>query len=129
MTTIVVTAAIIERDGHFLVTERQPGLHLEGYWEFPGGKCEPGEALASCLARELKEELDVDVHVGDEIFMTMHEYADRGVELHFLRCELIGEPAPQMGQRMAWAAREELAGLSFPPADAELIRMLTGGTV
>ena len=127
MTTIVVTAAIIERDGHFLVTERQPGLHLEGCWEFPGGKCEPGEALASCLARELKEELDVDVHVGDEIFITMHEYAERVVELHFFRCELIGEPAPQIGQRMAWAAREELAGFSFPPADLELIRILTQG--
>ena len=124
MTAIVVTAAIIERDGHFLVTRRQPGAHLEGYWEFPGGKCEPGETLASCLARELKEELDVDVHVGAEIFMTMHEYPERFVELHFLRCELIGEPAPQIGQRLAWAAREELARLSFPPADAELIRLL-----
>ena len=57
---IVVAAAVIERDGRFLVTRRQAGVHLEGYWEFPGGKCEPGETLDACLARELREELDVD---------------------------------------------------------------------
>ena len=52
MTAIVVTAALVERGGCFLVTRRQKGVHLEGYWEFPGGKCEPGESLAACLARE-----------------------------------------------------------------------------
>ena len=55
--TIVVAAAVIERGGQFLVTRRQPGTHLAGHWEFPGGKCEPGETLAACLARELREEL------------------------------------------------------------------------
>ncbi len=49
MTAIVVAAAIIERDGCFLVTKRQTGVHLEGYWEFPGGKCEPGETIVACL--------------------------------------------------------------------------------
>jgi 8-oxo-dGTP diphosphatase len=124
MTTIVVTAAVIERDGCFLVTRRQKGVHLEGCWEFPGGKCDAGESLAVCLARELREELDAAARVGDEIFTTTHTYPDRRVELHFLQCELWSEPLPQLGQEMRWVPREELAALEFPPADAELIQLL-----
>lgn len=122
--TIVVTAAVIERDGRVLVTRRQQGVHLEGYWEFPGGKCDEEESLADCLARELREELDVDARVGDEIFSVAHTYVDRRVELHFFRCELSGEPRPQLGQEMRWVRRDELAELEFPEADAELIEML-----
>jgi len=121
---IAVCAAVIERDGHFLITRRQQGVHLEGLWEFPGGKCEPGETLSGCLARELREELDVAVAVGDEVFTTVHAYSGRSVELHFLRCELFGEPAPQLGQQMRWAARADLSQLTFPPADVELIQKL-----
>jgi len=121
---IVVTAAVIERHGTLLVTRRQKGVHLEGYWEFPGGKCDTGESLEACLARELREELDVEARVGAEVFTTTHTYLDRRVELHFLRCELNGEPRPQLGQDMRWVSREELATLEFPPADAELIQRL-----
>jgi 8-oxo-dGTP diphosphatase len=124
MTTILVTAAVIERDDRFLVTRRQKGVHLEGCWEFPGGKCDAGETLAACLARELREELDTAARVGDEVFTTTHEYPDRSVELHFLRCELEDEPRPLLGQEMRWVRREDLAALEFPPADAELIRLL-----
>jgi len=122
--TVVVTAAVIERDGRFLVTKRQSGVHLEGLWEFPGGKCDAGEDLRSCLLRELKEELGVAARIGDEILMTTHAYEDRRVELHFIGCELLGSPAPQIGQEMRWVPRAELAALQFPPADAELIRLL-----
>ena len=125
MATIVVTAAVIERDGRVLVTRRQQGVHLEGYWEFPGGKCDEGESLATCLARELREELDVDARVGQELFATTHAYDDRHVELHFLACELLGEPRPMLGQEMRWVPRGELGRLQFPPADAELIVALT----
>ena len=124
---IVVTAAVIERNGAFLVARRQKGVHLEGYWEFPGGKCAPGESLSACMIRELREELDVDARPGEEIFTTSHDYAGRSVELHFLRCELLGAPAAQQGQELRWVAREELGTLQFPPADAELIRILTLG--
>jgi mutator protein MutT len=126
---IVVCAGVIERDGRFLITRRQQGVHLEGLWEFPGGKCEPGETLSGCLARELREELGVAVAVGDEVFTTVHAYAERPVELHFLRCELIGEPAPQLGQQMQWAARADLSRLTFPPADVELIELLVEGVI
>ena len=124
MTTIVVTAAVIERDGRLLVTRRQAGVHLEGYWEFPGGKCDVAETLEACLARELREELDVDARIGEEIFATTHAYPERAVELHFFRCELSGQPRPLLGQEMRWVRREELQALEFPPADEELIRRL-----
>jgi mutator protein MutT len=125
MTSIVVTAAVVEIDGRFLVTRRQTGVHLEGFWEFPGGKCDHDEPLTICLARELLEELDVPSRVGEEIFATTHTYPERSVELHFFSCELLGEPRPQLGQEMRWVRREDLAALEFPPADAEMIQILT----
>jgi 8-oxo-dGTP diphosphatase len=126
MTAIVVTAAVIERDGRFLITRRQKGVHLEGFWEFPGGKCDACESLHACLVRELREELDVHAIIGPELFTTTHDYPDRRVELHFLKCELAGDARPLLGQEMRWVSREELASLDFPPADAELIRILAG---
>jgi 8-oxo-dGTP diphosphatase len=128
VTCIVVTAAVIERDHRFLLTRRQRGVHLEGYWEFPGGKCEPGETYAECLARELREELAVEAMVGEIMFATRHNYPDRQVELHFFRCEIAGEPVPQLGQDVRWVPRHELADLEFPAADAELIRTLSAGS-
>jgi mutator protein MutT len=125
MTTLVVTAAVIEREGRFLVTRRQPGVHLAGAWEFPGGKCDSGESLPVCITRELREELAVEAHVGNEVLTTTHEYEDRRVELHFLRCTISGQPAAQLGQTIRWVSREELLELEFPPADAELIGLLT----
>jgi 8-oxo-dGTP diphosphatase len=123
--TVLVAAAVVERDGRFLITRRLDGTHLAGCWEFPGGKCEAGEEPASCLAREMREELDVDVVVGEEIFRTRHSYADRVVELRFLRSVLNGVPRPLLGQEVRWAGPEELRALSFPPADSELIELLT----
>src|SRR5262249_37633454 len=75
--TIVVTAAIIRRDGRYLVTRRPPGTHLAGVWEFPGGKCDDGEPLTSCMARELDEELGTNATVGSETFTITHDYPDR----------------------------------------------------
>jgi mutator protein MutT len=123
--TVTVTAAVIEREGSFLLTRRIEGTHLAGTWEFPGGKCEPGESLHDCLRREIREELGVECAIGDEILQVTHDYPDRRVVLHFFRCGIAGEPAPCIGQEMAWVARERLRGYDFPPADAELIEMLS----
>src|SRR5689334_1126015 len=118
---IVVAAAIVERDGRFLLTRRLKGTHLEGTWEFPGGKCEDGESLEGCLARELLEELAVTSTIGERVLLTRHAYAERTVELHFFVTTLGGDPAPQLGQEMRWASRDELASLRFPEADRALI--------
>ena len=126
MTTIVVAAAVIEKDDRFLLTRRQQGVHLAGFWEFPGGKCEPGESHGACLAREIREELGVEASVGQELLATAHAYPDRRVELHFLRCAIVGAPVPQLGQEMRWVPRAELALLPLPPADEELTRLLCG---
>ena len=123
--TVVVAAAVVERDGRFLVTRRPDGTHLEGLWEFPGGKCEPGEPIDVCLARELREELAADAIVGRRLLRTSHEYPDRIVELHFFACHLAGEPEPVLGQEVRWITRDEMRTLPFPPADREVIEMLT----
>jgi mutator protein MutT len=124
---IVVTAAVIEHNDRFLVTRRLRGTHLEGYWEFPGGKCDAGETLEACLRRELLEELGTDAQIGPEIYSVTHSYTERIVELHFFHCELTGDPQPLLGQAMQWVQRGDLHALAFPPADAELIEMLIGG--
>jgi mutator protein MutT len=125
VTPVIVTAAVIEQDGCLLVTRRPPGTHLEGYWEFPGGKCDSGEAHPACLERELREELGVAAAIGDEILTTTHAYPDRVVELHFFRCRTAGTPRPLLGQEMRWVTPSELRTLRLPEADAELVELLT----
>jgi 8-oxo-dGTP diphosphatase len=122
---LVVLAAVIEKDGHFLMTRRLKGTHLAGKWEFPGGKCEPGEAHEVCLSRELEEELNVQSEIGDEIFTVEHAYPERTVRLHFRRATLSGEPSPQQGQEMRWVARADLRSLELPEADQGLVDLLT----
>ena len=121
---IIVTAAIVERNGRFLVTRRPQGVHLEGLWEFPGGKCEPDESLEACVAREILEELGAPLTVQGEVFAVTHEYPERVVELHFFRCALEGEPRPLLDQEIRWVSSDGLLDLAFPPADAELIDLL-----
>jgi 8-oxo-dGTP diphosphatase len=125
--TLVVAAAVVERGGAYLVTRRQRGVHLEGYWEFPGGKCESHESLRDCLRRELREELDVQAAVRTEIFCVTHQYPDRAVELHFFTCDLMEEPTPLLGQEVRWVHRHELDALQFLPADSALIALLQDG--
>jgi mutator protein MutT len=124
---LVVLAGVIRRDGRVLVTRRLDGTHLAGHWEFPGGKCEPGETHEACLRRELREELNVAADVGPEVLATEHAYADRTVRLHFRECRIDGDPQPMLGQDIRWVTREELRGLRFPDADRELIAMLLDG--
>ena len=102
----------------------QKGVHLEGCGSFPAASANRAKRSSGCLARELREELDVAVAVGDEVFTTVHAYPERSVELHFLRCELIGEPGRSWVSRCSGRARADLSRLTFPPADVELIRVL-----
>ena len=125
MKPIIVVAAVVEHDDRFLVTRRQPGVHLAGLWEFPGGKIDPDETHTGALRREIREELDCDVGVGELVFDITHAYPEKTVTLYFYRCTLSGTPRPLLGQEMRWVTREELPTLGFPPADEELIRILT----
>ena len=125
---IVVLAAVIEQRGRFLLTRRHRDAHLGGLWEFPGGKCDPGEAHEACLARELMEELGARASVGDEILVTEHAYADRTVRLHFRRCELLDDPRALLDQEMRWVTRAEIRTFELPEADRALIDLLTGAT-
>lgn len=124
---ITVVAAVVERDGKFLLTRRLKGTHLAGLWEFPGGKCEPGETHAACLIRELVEELGVAAIVGRELLATEHAYPERTVRLHFHACEIVGDPQPLLGQEMQWCVRQELRARDFPEADEALIDLLVPG--
>ena len=125
MNTIVVVAAVIERDGRFLVTLRPAGTHLAGYWEFPGGKCAASETHVEALRRELYEELDIVGIVHDCLHAVTHTYPERSVELHFYRCDFEGEAKPMMGQEIRWVSRDELSSLRFPEADADLVALLS----
>jgi 8-oxo-dGTP diphosphatase len=121
---IVVLAAVIVRGDRVLLARRPDHVHLGGRWEFPGGKCEPGESHEACLQRELDEELGVRAIVGREILVTEHAYPDRVVRLHFRYCRIDGEPTARLGQQIRWASRNELSSLDFPEADGEIVRYL-----
>ena len=120
-----VVAAVIEQDGCYLLTLRAEGTHLAGHWEFPGGKIAPDESHADALMREIREELAAAVRVQDLILTTTFEYPTRVVRLHFYRCVLLEAPRAVLGQQMRWVARAELRTLRLPPADEELIELLT----
>jgi mutator protein MutT len=127
MRAIEVVAAVIERHGKLLITRRREGAHLPGLWEFPGGKPEPGESLEDALRREIREELDAVVTVGERIETVEWQYPDKRVSLVFFRCRVEGEPRPLEGQEMAWVRPTELARYEFPAADAVLIARLSRG--
>ena len=122
--TVSVAAAVAQRGDEVLLTRRLHGTHLEGLWEFPGGKRDPGETLAQCLVREMREELAVEIEVGPLILTTVHAYPGKVVELHFFACWLRGKPEPQLGQEMRWVPRAHLGEVEFPEADRALIALL-----
>ena len=121
----VVIAAVIERSDLILVTQRVAGTHLAGYWEFPGGKLEDGETHQRCLKREIREELDASIVVETRLHSTTFTYPEHPVELHFYRCHLNDEPTPQFGQLLRWVSRSDLQKLKLPPADLELVELMT----
>jgi mutator protein MutT len=124
-----VTAALIRDEaGRYLITQRRRGSHLEGLWEFPGGKRDAGESLEACLARELTEELGATFRIGPEVGAVHWDYPDRSIEIHFFECRLeSGTIEPLEGQAMAWVEPERLAEYDFPPADRALIAKLRRG--
>ena len=107
---------------------RPPGKIMAGYWEFPGGKIEPGEDADAALARELREELGVGVADAEFWRTVRHEY-DHGritLEIFHVR-EFSGEPEPLEGQELSWVTPEEALGLMFLPADMPVVADLARG--
>ena len=124
---IEVSAALIFRDGKLLITQRHASSHLGGLWEFPGGKREAGETAAQCLVREIREELGVEITVGELFAEVSHAYPEKIVRLKFFVCKMIsGEPRPLDCAAVKWAAKSELAYFEFPAADADLLAQLHG---
>ncbi len=127
---VEVAAGILEEGGRLLITRRPAGVHLAGLWEFPGGKREAGETWEGCLARELREELGIEVVVDGEVRCVRYDYPDRAVEIRFFRCRrLAGEPQPLTVAEIAWVAPADLVRYSFPPADTELVEALAAPLV
>jgi len=125
METIDVSAGLIFRGGKLLITQRHADSHLGGLWEFPGGKREANETFEQCLARELREELGVEVGVGDAFEEISHAYPERTVHLKFFLCRLKrGKPHPHECAAIAWVSRFEMAAYEFPAADARLLEKL-----
>ena len=122
---IEVSAGLIFRSGLLLITQRHAGDHLGGLWEFPGGKREPGETFEQCLKRELREELGIEVSVGELFESVTHAYGDKTVHLQFFLCQLFtGEPQPLDCAALKWVSREALPAHAFPAADAKLLSRL-----
>ena len=122
---IEVSAGLIFRSGQLLITQRHAGDHLGGLWEFPGGKRELGDTFEQCLKRELREELGIEVSVGELFERVTHSYGDKTVHLQFFLCQLsAGEPQPLDCAALKWVSREELPTHAFPAADAQLLSRL-----
>jgi mutator protein MutT len=122
---VEVSAALIFRDGKLLITQRQSGSHLGGLWEFPGGKLERNETFEECLAREIREELGMDISVGELFETVSHDYPDKSVHLRFYVCKpLAGEPQALGCAEFKWVEKEELRNYPFPAADARLLDKL-----
>ena len=131
---LLVVAALIESDGKILACQRRKDDAFGLKWEFPGGKVQRGENPAEALARELKEELDVDAAIGEEIYRTRHRYAElaREIELIFFGARTERNDIRNLAfEQMRWVTPGELAGLDFLPADREFVatlaRRATGG--
>lgn len=121
----VVAAALIDNSGRVLLSRRRPDSHQGGLWEFPGGKLEPDESVAAGLARELHEELGIDVVAHRPLIRITHHYPDRSVLLDVQRVDdWRGTPVGREGQPLAWVERHDLPDYPMPAADVPVVNAL-----
>lgn len=117
--------AIVIRRKLVLITQRKADDTLGGYWEFPGGKCETGETLEECLARELREEIDIVAQPIQRLDTIEHDYPTAVIRLHPFICRHIqGEPKLIECQDARWIEPLALRQYQFPPANDELIEQI-----
>lgn len=121
MKTIEVVAAIIIRDGKIFATQRGYG-EWKGWWEFPGGKIEPGECQQEALVREIREELDAEIEVGELLETVEWDYPDFHLKMHCFICSLVSESVHlNEHEAAAWLTRETLRSVKWLPADEGLV--------
>ena len=117
MKTIHVVAALIFHEGKLFATQRGYGAWRD-YWEFPGGKIEPGETPEEALAREIREELDIGISVGEHICDVEYDYPEFHLSMQCFRCEIVsGSPKLLEHEAAKWLGKEELNTVGWLPAD------------
>lgn len=122
---LVVAAALYDSQGRVLIAQRPPGKHLAGRWEFPGGKVAEGETEAAALARELREELGIEVRASRPFMRLTHSYPDRNVELSMWLVErYTAIPRSLDGQRLKWVAPADLGAEDLLEADRPFVEAL-----
>ncbi len=126
MGRVEVAAAVILRDeGQFLLAQRPAGKVYAGYWEFPGGKVEPGESAAAALSRELHEELGIDVELAHPWITRDYDYEHAAVRLRFFRVmRWRGEPHGREHQRLSWQSVFQQTVAPLLPANGPILRAL-----
>jgi 8-oxo-dGTP diphosphatase len=118
----VVAGAVLDTAGRVLIAQRPAGKLLAGGWEFPGGKLEPGEDRAAGLARELREELGIEIRDAEPLATITHGYAHGEVYIDlWVITAYEGEPCGLDGQALRWCTDEELAAADLLPADRPLV--------
>ena len=123
--TVHVAVGVIYRDQKVFLTKRALNAHQGGKWEFPGGKVEEGETVHQALARELNEEVNIEVLACQPLTVITHDYGDKQVCLEvFLVDNFSNEPKALEGQEEAWYAIKDLSDLEFPEANKEIITLL-----
>ena len=124
MKTIEVVAAVIIRDGKIFATKRGYG-DWKGWWEFPGGKMEPGESPQEALVREIHEELEADIEGGELIETVEWDYPDFHLTMHCFWCSLLSESVHlNEHEAAAWLTADSLNSVRWLPADEGLIHVL-----
>jgi 8-oxo-dGTP diphosphatase len=114
----VVAGVLRNAAGRVLLTQRPPGKHLAGLWEFPGGKCEPGEAPADALRRELHEELGIIAGALEKLIAVPWHYAEKSILLDVYTVRAFsGTAHGREGQALRWVEARELGAVEMPPAD------------
>lgn len=124
---IRVVAAQIERDGRYLITQRKPSSSLPLLWEFPGGRVEEGETDAAALARELREEMKIEVEVREASIAVTHEYEAYEIDFRVYRCGLLtsDDRIEKIGVHdFRWVLPTELDDYEFPGADQATVEAL-----
>lgn len=127
MAAAIVVRPTFRNEGSLLVLvgHRLPNTHLPDYWEFPGGKVEPGETSGDCAAREVWEETGVRARVLELLMRQEHEYPDRRVRIDFHLCRYTsGDPQPLGCQAVRWARLDHLEVYPFPNANHEIVPRL-----